>query len=90
MEVRPDASHLVVSGDSCGGLLGLGTILAARDEGLALAGVFRLDLGLVRLSPWPQTPTTAATRSSRRSGCATGAGTTPPGGCRWTTRNVAG
>ena len=26
-----DPAHLVVSGDSCGGLLGLGALLAARD-----------------------------------------------------------
>jgi monoterpene epsilon-lactone hydrolase len=35
-----DPAHLVVSGDSCGGLLGLGTVLAARDEGLALPACF--------------------------------------------------
>ena len=45
---RPTRHTVVVSGDSCGGLLGLGTLLAARDEGLAAAGVLRLDLGLVR------------------------------------------
>jgi acetyl esterase/lipase len=41
-----DASHLVVSGDSCGGLLGLGTILAARDGGLAPPACF------VSISGW--------------------------------------
>jgi epsilon-lactone hydrolase len=32
--------HVVVSGDSCGGLLGLGALLDARDEGLPTAGCF--------------------------------------------------
>ena len=36
----------MVSGDSCGGLLGLGVILAARDEGLALPACF------VSISGW--------------------------------------
>jgi epsilon-lactone hydrolase len=35
-----DPAHVVVSGDSCGGLLGLGAILGARDEGLALPACF--------------------------------------------------
>jgi acetyl esterase/lipase len=35
-----DPTHLVVSGDSCGGLLGLGAVLAARDEGLAPPACF--------------------------------------------------
>jgi epsilon-lactone hydrolase len=35
-----DPAHVVVSGDSCGGLLGLGTLLGARDEGLALPACF--------------------------------------------------
>jgi epsilon-lactone hydrolase len=35
-----DPAHVVVSGDSCGGLLGLGTLLRARDDGLALPGCF--------------------------------------------------
>ncbi len=35
-----DPSHMVVSGDSCGGLLGLGALLQARDEGLALPACF--------------------------------------------------
>jgi monoterpene epsilon-lactone hydrolase len=35
-----DPAHLVVSGDSCGGLLGLGALLDARDEGLAPAACF--------------------------------------------------
>ena len=41
-----DPSHVVVSGDSCGGLLGLGTLLDARDEGLALPACF------VSISGW--------------------------------------
>ena len=41
-----DARQVVVSGDSCGGLLGLGAILAARDEGLALPACF------VSISGW--------------------------------------
>ena len=41
-----DPAHLVVSGDSCGGLLGLGTLLGARDEGLALPACF------VSISGW--------------------------------------
>jgi monoterpene epsilon-lactone hydrolase len=41
-----DPSHVVVSGDSCGGLLGLGTLLGARDEGLALPACF------VSISGW--------------------------------------
>ncbi len=41
-----DPGHLVVSGDSCGGLLGLGALLAARDEGLAPAACF------VSISGW--------------------------------------
>ncbi|MFZ0248711.1 MAG: alpha/beta hydrolase fold domain-containing protein [Acidimicrobiales bacterium] len=35
-----DPAHLVVSGDSCGGLLGLGALLLARDEGVALPACF--------------------------------------------------
>lgn len=38
--------RVVVSGDSCGGLLGLGTLIAARDEGLAPAACF------VSISGW--------------------------------------
>jgi epsilon-lactone hydrolase len=41
-----DLAHLVVSGDSCGGLLGLSTLLAAREEGLALPACF------VSISGW--------------------------------------
>jgi epsilon-lactone hydrolase len=41
-----DPAHLVVSGDSCGGLLGLGTLLAARDEGLPPPACF------VSISGW--------------------------------------
>jgi epsilon-lactone hydrolase len=41
-----DPAHVVVSGDSCGGLLGLGTLLAARDEGLPPAACF------VSISGW--------------------------------------
>lgn len=37
---------MVVSGDSCGGLLGLGVLLAARDEGLAPPACF------VSISGW--------------------------------------
>jgi monoterpene epsilon-lactone hydrolase len=35
-----DPAHVVVSGDSCGGSLGLGVLLAARDEGLAPPACF--------------------------------------------------
>jgi len=35
-----DPAHLVVSGDSCGGLLGLGTLIEARDGGLDLPACF--------------------------------------------------
>jgi epsilon-lactone hydrolase len=35
-----DPARVVVSGDSCGGLLGLGAVLAARDEGLAPPACF--------------------------------------------------
>jgi epsilon-lactone hydrolase len=41
-----DPARLVVSGDSCGGLLALGTLLAARDEGLPLPACF------VSISGW--------------------------------------
>jgi epsilon-lactone hydrolase len=41
-----DRAHLVVSGDSCGGLLALGALLGARDEGLAQPACF------VSLSGW--------------------------------------
>ena len=41
-----DPAHVVVSGDSCGGLLGLGAMLGARDEGLALPACF------VSISGW--------------------------------------
>ena len=41
-----DPAHLVVSGDSCGGLLGLGALLRARDEGLAQPACF------VSISGW--------------------------------------
>jgi monoterpene epsilon-lactone hydrolase len=41
-----DPADVVVSGDSCGGLLGLGTLLGARDEGLALPTCF------VSISGW--------------------------------------
>ena len=41
-----DPAHLVVSGDSCGGLLGLGALLAARDEGRPLPACF------VSISGW--------------------------------------
>jgi len=41
-----DPARVVVSGDSCGGLLGLGTLLSARDEGLPTAACF------VSISGW--------------------------------------
>jgi epsilon-lactone hydrolase len=41
-----DPAHVVVSGDSCGALLGLGALLEARDEGLALPACF------VSISGW--------------------------------------
>jgi len=41
-----DPTHLVVSGDSCGGLLALGALLQARDEGLAQPACF------VSISGW--------------------------------------
>jgi epsilon-lactone hydrolase len=41
-----EPGRVVVSGDSCGGLLGLGTLLAARDEGLGLPACF------VSISGW--------------------------------------
>jgi len=41
-----EAASVVVSGDSCGGLLGLGTLLGARDEGLPPAVAF------VSISGW--------------------------------------
>ncbi len=41
-----DPSHVVVSGDSCGGLLALGVLLEARDEGLPLPACF------VSISGW--------------------------------------
>ena len=56
-----DPARLVVSGDSCGGLLGLATLLSARDEGVALPACFVSRLGLVRSlrgrgadRPWPR------------------------------------
>ena len=45
-EAGPEPGRVVVSGDSCGGLLGLGTLLAARDECLAPAACF------VSISGW--------------------------------------
>jgi epsilon-lactone hydrolase len=41
-----DPAHVVVSGDSCGGLLAIGAVLAARDEGLAPPACF------VSISGW--------------------------------------
>jgi acetyl esterase/lipase len=41
-----DPAHVVVSGDSCGGLLGLGALLDARDEGLPPSACF------VSISAW--------------------------------------
>jgi epsilon-lactone hydrolase len=46
VEAGVDPQRVVVSGDSCGGLLGLGTLLRARDEGLALPA------GFVSVSGW--------------------------------------
>jgi acetyl esterase/lipase len=46
VEEGVDPQRIVVSGDSCGGLLGLGTLLRARDEGLALPA------GFVSISGW--------------------------------------
>jgi acetyl esterase/lipase len=48
-----DPAHLVVSGDSCGGLLGLGALLVARDDGLALPACF------VSISGWFDVAVTA-------------------------------
>ncbi len=46
LESGVDPAHLVVSGDSCGGLLALGALLQARDEGLAQPACF------VSISGW--------------------------------------
>ena len=46
VEEGVDPGRIVVSGDSCGGLLGLGTLLRARDEGLALPA------GFISISGW--------------------------------------
>ena len=51
-----DPSRLVVSGDSCGGLLALGALLAARDEGLPMPACFVsvsgwFDLSVARTKP---------------------------------------
>ncbi|HWF17473.1 MAG TPA: alpha/beta hydrolase [Acidimicrobiales bacterium] len=46
VEEGVDPGRLVVSGDSCGGMLGLSTMLRARDEGLALPA------GFVSISGW--------------------------------------
>jgi epsilon-lactone hydrolase len=62
-----DPRRLVVSGDSCGGLLGLATLLAARDEGLPNAACFMsisgwFDLSVAGpLTDPPATPSTPAT-----------------------------
>ncbi len=45
-----DPQRLVVSGDSCGGLLGLATVLAARDEGLPNPACFLSISGWFDLS----------------------------------------
>ena len=47
---QADPAHLVVSGDSCGGMLGLDTVLQARDEGLALPACFLSISGWFDLS----------------------------------------
>ncbi len=78
---------VAVSGDSCGGLLGLGALIAARDEGLPSGGLLRLDLRLVRpLRCFAGSRARPSIPSSRPSGCATGAGSTPRGAWRSTTR----
>ena len=51
-----DPAGLVVSGDSCGGLLALGALLAARDEGLPMPACFVsvsgwFDLSVARPNP---------------------------------------
>jgi monoterpene epsilon-lactone hydrolase len=46
LESGADPSRLIVMGDSCGGGLALSTLLAARDEGLAMPA------GFVSLSGW--------------------------------------
>lgn len=51
-----DPSHLVVSGDSCGGLLGLGAVLAARDEDLALPACFMSISGWFDLAVAAENP----------------------------------
>ncbi|HEX4128064.1 MAG TPA: alpha/beta hydrolase [Acidimicrobiales bacterium] len=45
-----DPAHVAVSGDSCGGLLGLGAILLARDEGVRLPACFLSVSGWFDLS----------------------------------------
>ena len=45
-----DPAHLAVSGDSCGGMLGLGTLLRARDEGLTPPACFLSISGWFDLS----------------------------------------
>jgi acetyl esterase/lipase len=47
---RADPAHVVVSGDSCGGMLGLCTLLQARDEGLSLPACFLSISGWFDLS----------------------------------------
>jgi epsilon-lactone hydrolase len=46
VEEGVDSQRIVVSGDSCGGLLGLGTLLRARGEGLAQPA------GFISISGW--------------------------------------
>ena len=50
LQAGADPSRLVVSGDSCGGLLGLATVLAARDEGLPNPACFLSISGWFDLS----------------------------------------
>ena len=40
LESGVDPAHIVITGESCGGSLGLGAIIRARDEGLALPACF--------------------------------------------------
>ena len=76
-----DPAHVVVSGDSCGGLLGLGALLDARDEGLALPACFVSISGWFDVSVAAPVDGGRAIRSSPRRGSATAGGTTRRGAC---------